>query len=999
MQNKGIVVALTLVLVLLCTYYLSFTIVSYQVTRDAIRYATDEKGIIDLARKQTYLDSIRNKDVYNFLGLTYTYKEVTENELNLGLDLQGGMHVTLEISPADILKALAGPNATDSSFQKTLAAARKKQAKSSKSFGDLFFESWQELQPRRKLASIFANSSTQGKIQRSASDYDIQEIINKEIESAIERSYIILKNRLDHFGTTSPNIQRLPGTGRIQVEIPGIDNPERVRKLLQGVAHLEFWDVMDTRTIYPSLLAINDLLVQEQRSHPSGKVSQKQNEPSLSELLTDSDSVTKTKASGLDSLQDISVSPLFSLSVPAGSFRYSVEDTAKINTILNRSDVSKILRHVRGYWGYKAEADSADKDVLQLYFIDKGFSGNAKLTGEVIQEARMDTDPQNGRPVVSMRMNAAGSRIWAKITRDASSKDPKGNVAIVLDNLVYTAPTVMGEIPNGNSEISGHFTLEEAKDLANVLQAGSLPARCQIVEEAIIGPTLGQSAQQSGLISSACGLILVIVFMVVYYSKGGWIANFALLFNIFFILGILAQPAFSATLTLPGIAGIVLTIGMAVDANVLIYERIKEEMAKGLHIKTAVTIGFQRAFASIFDSNLTALITGVFLYLFGQGPIKSFAVTLILGIVTSFFTAIYISRLVIDWLISRRDAESISFDSAIARFVKRRRSFEFISKSKLVFGISNTVILIGFVLILINGLNFGVDFKGGRSYIVSFNKPVVATDMKVALSQSFEGASTEVKNYGGNNVMQVTTSYQIEESSDEADKKVRDALISGVSKFSGLQNNDHGPPSESTFSISSSTKVGASVAGDIKNSAWKASIFSLLGIFLYILFRFNKWQYSMGAIIATIHDALFVIAAFAIAAVFGLSFEIDQIFVASLLTVIGYSVNDTVIIFDRIRENISDTAFKDETQVVNEALNVTLSRTLITSGTTLIVVLVLLIFGGEVLRGFSFALLIGVLVGTYSSIYIAAPSILYFGRPKVKIHKDVDSQKVTNEYE
>ena len=985
MQNKGFVILLTLFITLLCLFYLSFSIVSRSVTNDAIRYSTDKNGIVNLNKKHVYIDSIWEKPVYNFLGLEYSLKEVKDNELNFGLDLQGGMHVTLEVSPADILKGLAGPTA-DSSFFKALSSAQWKRRNSNERFSDLFFESYRQANPEKSLASVFTHASTRGRIKSNSSDKEVMDLVNEEIDNAIDRSFTILRDRLDKFGTSSANIQKLPGTGRIQVEIPGVDNPDRVRKLLQGVAHLEFWDVTEPASISSSLRALDDLLVREQRNKSSEADTGKIATVELSKLLSDntsSDASRNSQASrGLDSLQNTMSSPIFDKSTPPGAFRYALRDTARINAIFKRGDVKSILRNIKPFWAHKPDRDQFDTEALQLYFIDVGRNGTPKLSGDVINEARLSTD-EYARPAVSMTMNVMGSRIWAKMTRDASAKAPTGSIAIVLDNSIYSAPTVKNEIPNGNSQIAGNFTIEEAKDLANILQAGSLPAPCQIVEEAIIGPTLGQTAQQAGFISSACGLVLVVIFMIVYYSRGGWVANIALLFNIFFILGILAQPSFTTALTLPGIAGIVLTMGMAVDANVLIYERIKEELEKGKRLQDAVKTGFKRAFASIFDSNLTTLITGVFLFLFGQGPIKGFAITLIIGIVTSFLTSIYISRVIIEWMMKRSDSAKITFNTPISKLVKKRQHFEFIGKSKLVFKISSAVIVVGFALLLVRGLNLGVDFKGGRSFVVSFNKPVAATDMKVSLSESFERASTEVKNYGGNNIMKVTTSYQIEDNSDQGDEKVRKAMIAGLEKFSGAKYTDmEAPVDESHFAISSSSKVGSSVADDIKNSAWKASLLSLAGIFVYILLRFNKWQYSVGAILATVHDALFVMAAFAIANFFGVAFEIDQIFVAAFLTVIGYSINDTVIIFDRIRENLALGTTSDRTKIINDALNDTLSRTIITSGTTLLVVVVLLIFGGEVLRGFSFALLIGVLVGTYSSIYIAAPTVLYFDRQK-----------------
>ncbi|MCE2732637.1 MAG: protein translocase subunit SecDF [Chryseotalea sp.] len=981
MQNKGFVITLTVVITALCLFYLSFTYQSRVVQQDAIAYATDANGIVNLTKKQNYIDSVWNKPVYNFLGLEYTYKEVKDNELHLGLDLQGGMHVTLEVSPVDILRGLAG-NTADTAFVKAIATAKEQQKNSQENFGDLFFAAYRKANPDKTLASVFANASTRGRINISDSDEQVMKVVNGEIESAIDRSYTILKNRLDQFGTSSPNIQRLPGTGRIQIEIPGADNPQRVRKLLQGVARLEFWDVVEASTLSNSFIAINDLLVSEQKAKAltnakSAKpnVAADSSGTALEKQLAASPDSTK---SGLDSLQNLNISPIYSLSVPQGAFRYDLKDTAEINSIFKRQEIKNILpRNVGLYWAAKPDKDVNGNEALELYFLDLGRNGKAKLTGEVITDARNDLGPQ-AQPAVSMNMNAAGTKIWAKMTAEAAGKSPRGRIAIVLDNSVYSAPSVNDEIPNGNSQITGNFTPDEAKDLANILKAGSLPAPTKIVEEAIVGPTLGQVAQNQGLISIVCGLALVVIFMVAYYAKGGWVANLALLFNVFFILGILAQPTLSTALTLPGIAGIVLTMGMAVDANVLIFERIKEELANGLKLRAAIKKGYDKAFATILDSNLTTLITALFLFLLGSGPIKGFAITLIIGIISSFFTAVYISRVVVDWMIAKKgDDSNVSFDTFIARAIRKRKEFNFVKYSKPAYIVSSVIILIGFVLIFVQGLNLGVDFKGGRSYVVSFTKPVVATDMKVALSESFENAGTEVKNYGSNSVVKVTTSWLIDDDSDLTDEKVKQALVNGVSKFSGLTfvENESGLD-DKHFTISSSSKVGATVADDIKNSAWKASLFSLIGIFIYILVRFRKWQYSAGAIIATAHDTLFVFAAFAIARLFGISFEIDQVFVAAILTIIGYSINDTVIIFDRIREYFALGTSHDRAKIVNDAVNHTLSRTIITAGTTLLTVIVLLFFGGEVMRGFAFALFVGIVVGTYSSIFIAAPTVL-----------------------
>jgi SecD/SecF fusion protein len=1000
MQNKGVVIVLTVVITALCLYYLSFTIKSRQVQEDAIEHATSKDGILDLSKKQTYLDSVWNLPVYNLLGAKYTYKEVKDNELSLGLDLQGGMHVTLEVSPVDIIKGLSGNN-QDSSFIKALAKARNLQKESQESFSSIFFRVYREDNPGKKLSTLFANAATRGKIAREDDDSKVISVVNAEIESAIDRSFTILNNRLDQFGTSQPVIQRLQGTSRIQIEIPGADNPQRVRKLLQGVARLEFWDVIEPNTLNNSLLAINDLLVKEQKAKASTSSNTEQQKDSndLSALLGDStktsaDSTKSDATKGLDSLQNANISPLFALSTPPGAFRYDVRDTAKINSIFRRSEIRNLLPRTVGiYWANKPDVDRNGKEALELFFLDIGRNGKAKLTGEVISDARNDVD-EYANPAVSMNMNATGTRIWAKWTAEASSKSPKGRIAIVLDNTVYSAPSVNGEIPNGNSQISGNFTQEEAKDLANVLKAGSLPAPTKIVEEAIVGPSLGKVAQDQGFISMLAGMVLLVVFMIAYYSKGGAVANLALIFNLFFILGILAQ--LDAALTLPGIAGIILTMGMAVDANVIIYERIREEMRNGKRLREAITLGFRRSFWTIFDSNITTFLTALMLYVFGQGPVKGFAITLMVGIVTTFFTAVYISRVVIEWMVRRGDEAKVSFQTPISRFVASDLNFDFIGKRKYAYIFSGSVIAIGVILITIQGLNLGVDFKGGRSFIVAFDKPVVATDMKVALSQSFENVGTEVKNYGSTKVMKVTTSYLIDDDSENADDKVKAALVSGIEKFSGLQYvEDDSKVDAKHFSISSSSKVGATIADDIKDASFEAALLSLLAIFIYILVRFRKWQFSAGAIVALAHDALFVFAAFAIARVFGISFEIDQVFVAAILTVIGYSINDTVIIFDRIREFLAFGANHQREKIFNDAINSTMNRTLITSGTTLLVVISLLLFGGEVLRGFSFALLVGIGIGTYSSIFIAAPIVVDFDKQKdtSKPEKKSESKK------
>jgi SecD/SecF fusion protein len=1002
MQNKGLVVVLTVVITALCLYYLSFTYKSRSIQKDAIEFATQSNGIVDLNKKQKYLDSVWNIPVYNLLGAKYTYKEVKDNELSLGLDLQGGMHVTLEVSPVDIIKTMSN-NSKDSAFVKALSVAKARQKSSTKNFGDLFFDAYKELRPDKDLASLFANSATKGRIASNDPDSKVKEVINLEIENAIDRSFTILRNRLDQFGTAAPNIQRLPGRGQIQIEIPGADNPQRVRKLLQGVARLEFYDVLDPNTIYSPMLAINDILVKEQnaaKKSDTKPTAEKSDEQDLGELLGgDSTKVAAesdtTQASGLDSLQNANLSPIFSLS-KGGGYRYDVKDTARINSIFKRADIKALLpRNVGLFWANKPEGDGSGTDALELYFLDIPRNGKPKLTGEVITDARKDLD-ERANHAVSMNMNATGTRIWKNWTAEASSKSPKGRIAIVLDNTVYSAPSVNGEIPNGNSQISGQFTEEEAKDLANVLKAGSLPAPTTIVEEAIVGPTLGEVARNQGLLSIVCGLALVVLFMVAYYGKSGGVANIALVFNIFFILGILAQ--LDAALTLPGIAGIVLTMGMAVDANVIIYERIREELRQGKRLREAIVLGYKKSFWTIFDSNITTFLTALMLYLFGQGPIKGFAITLMVGIVTTFFTAVYISRIIIEWMVARRgDETNVTFKTVISNRDISKNHIDFISKRRIAYIFSGAVIGIGVILIVLQGLNLGVDFKGGRTYVVSFAKPVVATDMKLALTESFQNVGTEVKNYGGNNVVKVTTSYLIDEASLEADDQVKAALISGVEKFTGLKFiADDSKIDDQHFTISSSSKVGATIADDIKNSSVEAALLSLVMIFLYILLRFRRWTFSTGAIVALAHDALFVFAAFAIARVIGINFEIDQVFVAAILTVIGYSINDTVIIFDRIREYIGLGTSHNRVQIVNEAINSTLNRTLITSGTTLLVVVALLFFGGEVLRGFSFALLVGIGIGTYSSVFIAAPIVIDLDKDDKQSLKPAETKKAVS---
>lgn len=997
MKNKGFIVFITILISLLCIYYLSFTFVAQGVQKQATEANTDNGGILNGLERQRYLDSIWNEPVYNFLGVDYTYKDIKETELNLGLDLQGGMHVTLEVSPIDIIKGLSG-NSTDPDFMGALNQAKQNVKGTQLNYVDEFYSEFKNKAPQKELAQIFATAANRGRISLSSTDDEILDIVNTEVESAIERSFNILRTRIDRFGTSQPNIQRLQGTGRIQIELPGVDNPERVRKLLQGVAKLEFWEVYQQQEVSQVLLSINSLIVKEMKNNSSSlnlSASDQQAKDDISSLLNEStnegDSLSQSpedslQKAQLDSLINTRNSPLLELLTQdpryQGSLVYSAKDTAQVNRVLERDDVQAIIPATMKFlWDVKVKDKGEEltgPDLLELYPIKTNRTGKASLTGETISSASARLN-ERAEPEVSMQMNSAGSRAWGKMTRD----NVGNRIAIVLDNYVFSAPNVRGEIPNGSSSISGGFeSIEEAKDLANILKAGSLPAPTTIVEDVVVGPTLGKVAQKQGLNSMLIGLVIVIIFMVFYYAKGGLIANVALFFNVFFIMGILAQ--FGASLTLPGIAGIVLTIGMAIDANVLIFERIKEELRNGSGLKQAISSGYKKAYMSIFDANVTTFIVGLILFVLGQGPVKGFAITLMIGIACSFFSAVFITRVIVEALSRKGDNSKLSFSNAFSRNALTNLNIDFLSKRRIAYVFSSVFITLGIVAMIANGgLNLGVDFKGGRSYVVAFNNPTEPSEIKAGLGDYFDGTSTEVKTYGANNILKITTSYLIDDETDEADVQVKEELIKGLSGSTGLSFMvDNANLEEGKFTISSSSKVGATIADDIKNSSYKSGIIALICIFIYIVFRFRKWQFGLGAIIALFHDTLFVLSAFAIANLFGFAFEVDQVFVAAILTIIGYSINDTVVVFDRIRENLGIKAGSEMIQVFNESLNSTISRTLITSVTTLIVVLVLFLFGGAVLQGFSFALLIGIIIGTYSSVFIATPIVIDLNRKK-----------------
>jgi SecD/SecF fusion protein len=993
MRNKSVIVSLSVIIAVLCLFYLSFTFASRFFDGKANEYAKTEKGI-DLIKKQNYFDSLWNQPVY----LGFTMKEVKEYELNLGLDLQGGMNVVLEVSPVDIIKALSN-NSQNEAFLKALDYATKEQRNSQKSFTTLFFENFKENSPNTPLAEIFASSANQDRnITFTSSDSEVRQVIESEVNDAIDRAFEIIKNRIDKFGVSNPNIQRIQGTGRIQVELPGVDNPARVRKLLQNVAQLEFLEVYSMQDAAPFLGSMNDILVKREKAKKAmadtnltakTNTSSDTTKKSGDELFAGDKSKTDTAKTQVDSTQlaqNENISDIYRLMAPQfGGLFYALTDTGKINNILEDREIKSVVpADMMFAWG-KEPFVNGGKSYAQLHILKR--PKKAKVTGEVITDARPTLD-QYGRPAVTMSMNAKGTRDWKKMTGENLGKQ----IAVTLDNIVYTAPTVQAEIDGGRSEITGNFEMEEAKDLSNILKAGKLPAPTRIVEEVVVGPSLGLEAQSQGLTSVLAGLGLVILFMVAYYAKAGIIANVALFANVFFVLGLIAQPQLGAALTLPGIAGIVLTMGMAVDANVLIFERIREEMRNGASLTKAIELGYDKAFWTIFDSNITTLLTALLLFIFGAGPIKGFAVTLMIGIICSFFTAVYISKVIVYSLIAKKgDESSLSFETGFSKNLFLNFNIDFMGKRKLAYGISTLVIVIGWVLIFMQGLNYGVDFKGGRSYIVAFNNAVVPSELQVALASKLQ-AGVEVKTYGNDNTLKVTTAYLAEDESTEADEKVSQELYGGISAHTSktlAPENEN--LSDANFKILSTAKVGSTIVDDIKNSAVEAGLYALIALFAYIWLRFRNWKYGVGAVVALFHDALITFSVFAIFRALGISFEIDQVFVAAILTIIGYSINDTVVVFDRIREYTLAGMGKDLFHMFNNSINSTLSRTTMTSFTTLLVVIILFLFGGEILRGFSLALLIGIGFGTYSSIFIASPIVF----DAMKMTNDTGTQEVT----
>ncbi len=977
MRNKGIIITLAVIVSVLCAYFLFFTYVSRGVQQKAVAYAT-HGGKLNEVQRQHYLDSVWRAPVFG----PYTYRDVRQNELGLGLDLKGGMHVTLEVSPVEIVRAMAA-NSKNPDFNKAIALAQDRQKTNSGTpFTTLFYQAYQEVAPGKGLAPIFANSVNKDrKIDLSSTDARVLSAINKEEEDAIDRSFDILRKRVDKFGVNQPNIQRVKGTGRIQVELPGVDNPERVRKLLQGQAKLEFYEVWSQQEFAPYLIQLDKVLTDKEKAAkaapatasttPTPSAAGKGDSTSLAAQLAKKTPASKAKTDSTAAQQQGGV--LTRLFTMPGALGVNLRDTARVNQIL-RSDDARAILPPNLVLLYDSKPKEVNKQqFVQLIAVRKDRTGNiaAPLTGEVVSDARMDYD-QTGRPEVSMSMNPSGARKWQKMTGANIGKQ----VAVVLDDVVYSDPVVQSEIAGGNTQISGNFTIEEAQDLAQVLKAGKLPAPTRIVEEAVVGPSLGKEAINQGMYSSLAGLLIIMVFMAIYYGRAGLVADAALLFNMFLILGVLAQ--FGTALTLPGIAGLILVIASSVDANVLIFERIREELDHGHSLHDAVNAGYSRAFSAIFDSNVTTMLIAVILGFFGTGPVQSFAVTLGIGVLTSFLSAVYVSRLIIEFLIKGKETSRITFSTFLSRNLFKNVNFDIVGKRKIAYAFSSIIIIIGFVLMYVQGgPNLGVDFKGGRAYVVDFNKGVVSSNVADAIRPVFQGSGLEVKQFGAPNRLRITTSYLADDESQAADQKVVTALNQGLSKFAA-----------DAPVIKSTSKVGATIADDIKRTSVLSLALTLLGIFVYVLFRFEKWQYSMAAVIALFHDALLVIASYPIAQAFGLKYEMDQIFVAAVLSIIGFSMNDTVVIYDRVREYLRENPKLTFAQVVNPALNSTFSRTMITFTTVFTVVVILYIFGGETLRSFSFAMIIGIIFGTYSSLFIATPIILdTYGRQEERERK------------
>lgn len=974
MQNKGLVKLFALLFGLVSIYQLSFTFKANQIESNAkeaaiakIAETEPEYDALRGIEETRYLDSLNNLEVFNIGIAQYTYTEVKEKSMNLGLDLKGGISVILQIQVDDILKGLANKS-KDPVFNKALADAEEIQKNSQNTFLEDFFVAFDAIKGDTKLASpdIFANRDLSDEITFNMTDDEVKPILRQKIDESIVSAFEVLRKRIDQFGVTQPNIQRLGNSGRILVELPGVKDKQRATELITTTAQLEFWDVYKAEELGGFLNQANEALkgLVDTKPQTDEAESQDEEDSQISELLGE----TST-----DSTEVSTLGPLFDLIRISGQTgqpvlaMFEAKDKQTVLDYINRPEVRALLpaeqRYAKFVWGIQ----SKDNPLIELYALKGNRDNTPELSGAVVVDARQAYSP-TGQPTVSMQMNARGAKVWEEMTGKAYAQ--QSQIAIVLDDIVYSAPGVTtGPISGGNSEISGSFSLNEAIDLANVLRAGKLPASAEIVQADVVGPSLGQEAIDSGMKSFMIALALVLIWMIFYYGKSGIFSDIALLLNIILIFGILA--GLGAVLTLPGIAGIVLTIGIAVDANVLIYERVREELTKGKGQKEAIKDGFSNALSSILDANITTGLTALILFVFGTGPIKGFATTLLIGIITSLFTAIFITRLLIDWYVNK--GGKLDFSTSLTKGLFRNININFLKKRKISYVISGIIIIGGLASLFTTGLDEGIDFVGGRTYTVRFEQDVNTEEVKDAVVATF--GSAEVKTIGSANQLKISTKFKIDENSTEVDEEIQSKLYQSLISFlpDGLSYDEFND-SDNNIGIMYSGKVSPTIADDIKKSSIWAVLGSLIVVFLYILLRFKKWQFSLGAVAAVFHDVLIVLGVFSITWRFmPFSMEIDQAFIAAILTVIGYSLNDTVVVFDRIREFLNEHTSWEFDKTVNTALNSTLSRTLNTSLTTLVVLLAMFTFGADSLRGLLFALIVGVVVGTYSSVFIATP--------------------------
>ena len=982
MQSKGAIRFVAILLAIACLWQLSFTLVTKMQENKAENYAeaavaaaeqsaafakvsdADKAFYLDSIRKEEnrhYLDSISSEKVY----FGYTYKDVKAKEINLGLDLKGGMNVMLQVQLKDLVKALSGNNNTPE-FNNALALAQERSVDSRADFITLFAEAWEETANGMPLAQVFGTYEMRDKIGPESTDAQVIEVIRGEAESAISNSFNVLRNRIDRFGVTQPNIQKLGNSGRILVELPGVKEPERVRKLLQGTASLEFWATYDNAEIEGFLAEANSVLAEMlavEETAPAAEAAQ--TEDVLAQELQQNEAEAEAEVAKQN--------PLFSVLQPSGArgnacIGYAhYADTAKINKYLAMPQVRGIFPpEFKPMWSVKA-SKWAGENIFELVAIKAtSRDGKAPLDGGAVTDARVQYG-NNGNPEVSMSMNAEGANTWARMTKDNIGRQ----IAIVLDGMVYSYPTVQNEISGGSSQITGDFTVEESEDLANVLKSGKLPAPATIIQEQVVGPSLGAESINAGLISFVIAFLLVLIYMVLFYQGAGVVADIALLVNVLFLFGTLVS--FGAVLTLPGIAGLVLTLGMAVDANVIIYERVKEELRAGKGLGKAVTDGYSNAYSAIIDGQITTLLTGIVLFVFGSGPVQGFATTLIIGIITSILTSVFITRIIFDDRLAK--GKNITFDNKLTRNFLQNTHVDFIGKKKIAYIVSGTIIVLSLVSMFTKGFTYGVDFTGGRTYVVRFDADVTAEAVRAAAIEEFDGA-VEVKQFGGDSQMKITTQYKVEDESTDADAEVEGKLYNALKGFfaTELSFEEFTSTLDNPNGIISSDKVGPTIANDITRNAIIAVVIALFVIFAYIAVRFKGWTWGLGGVTGLAHTALIVIGFFSIfSGILPFSLDIDQTFIAAILTIIGYAINDTVVIFDRIREYKELHPKADFRQNVNEALNSTLSRTMNTSLTTLVTMLAIAIFGGEVIRGLAVALIVGIVVGTYASIFIATP--------------------------